>query len=110
MQQSVENLSLLRSNDGNGSIGSVSSFADSEVEFVINAKAQEIFGEAHADVEWRAHQANCLIYGHLFLFESADVAVHFNLKLIAYWKQRRIFANRWSSDVAYAPSVEIARG
>lgn len=27
--------------------------------------------------------------GHLFLFESADVAVHFGLKLIAYWKQRR---------------------
>jgi class 3 adenylate cyclase len=23
--------------------------------------------------------------GHLFLFESADVAVHFGLKLIAYW-------------------------
>jgi tetratricopeptide (TPR) repeat protein len=27
--------------------------------------------------------------GHLFLFESADVAVHFGLKLLAYWKQRR---------------------
>src|SRR6516225_7461855 len=27
--------------------------------------------------------------GHLFLFESADAAVHFGLKLIAYWKQRR---------------------
>ena len=27
--------------------------------------------------------------GHLFLFESADVATHFGLKLIAYWKQRR---------------------
>ncbi len=27
--------------------------------------------------------------GHLYLFESADVAVHFALKLIAYWKQRR---------------------
>jgi tetratricopeptide (TPR) repeat protein len=27
--------------------------------------------------------------GHLFLFESADVAIHFGLKLIAYWKQRR---------------------
>ncbi|MEI2296700.1 tetratricopeptide repeat protein [Ensifer sp. MJa1] len=27
--------------------------------------------------------------GHLYLFESADVAVHFGLKLIAYWKQRR---------------------
>jgi Flp pilus assembly protein TadD/class 3 adenylate cyclase len=27
--------------------------------------------------------------GHLFLFESADVAVHFGLTLIAYWKQRR---------------------
>ena len=27
--------------------------------------------------------------GHLFLFESADVGVHFALKLIAYWKQRR---------------------
>jgi Flp pilus assembly protein TadD/class 3 adenylate cyclase len=27
--------------------------------------------------------------GHLFLFESADVAAHFGLKLIAYWKQRR---------------------
>ena len=27
--------------------------------------------------------------GHLYLFESADVAVHFSLKLIAYWKQRR---------------------
>lgn len=29
--------------------------------------------------------------GHLFLFESADVAVHFGLKLIAFWKQRRRF-------------------
>jgi len=27
--------------------------------------------------------------GHLFLFDSADVAVHYGLKLIAYWKQRR---------------------
>ena len=27
--------------------------------------------------------------GHLFLFETADVAVHFGLKLIAFWKQRR---------------------
>lgn len=27
--------------------------------------------------------------GHLFLFESAEVATHFGLKLIAYWKQRR---------------------
>jgi class 3 adenylate cyclase len=27
--------------------------------------------------------------GHLFLFESADVAIHFGLKLIAYWKFRR---------------------
>jgi Tfp pilus assembly protein PilF/class 3 adenylate cyclase len=27
--------------------------------------------------------------GHLFLFESADIAAHFGLKLIAYWKQRR---------------------
>jgi Flp pilus assembly protein TadD/class 3 adenylate cyclase len=27
--------------------------------------------------------------GHLYLFESADAAVHFALKLIAYWKQRR---------------------
>jgi Flp pilus assembly protein TadD len=27
--------------------------------------------------------------GHLFLFESADVAVHFSLKLLAYWKLRR---------------------
>jgi Flp pilus assembly protein TadD len=27
--------------------------------------------------------------GHLFLFESADAAVHFGLKLIAFWKQRR---------------------
>jgi class 3 adenylate cyclase len=27
--------------------------------------------------------------GHLFLFESADAAVHFALKLIAYWKHRR---------------------
>lgn len=27
--------------------------------------------------------------GHLFLFESADVAVHFGLKLIGFWKQRR---------------------
>jgi tetratricopeptide (TPR) repeat protein len=29
--------------------------------------------------------------GHLYLFESADVAVHFGLKLLAYWKQRRRF-------------------
>jgi tetratricopeptide (TPR) repeat protein len=27
--------------------------------------------------------------GHLFLFESADAAVHFGLKLLAFWKQRR---------------------
>jgi Flp pilus assembly protein TadD len=27
--------------------------------------------------------------GHLFLFESADAAAHFGLKLIAFWKQRR---------------------
>lgn len=27
--------------------------------------------------------------GHMFMFESADVAVHFSLKLIAFWKQRR---------------------
>jgi class 3 adenylate cyclase len=27
--------------------------------------------------------------GHMFLFESADVAAHFGLKLVAYWKQRR---------------------
>lgn len=27
--------------------------------------------------------------GHLYLFESAEVAVHFGLKLVAYWKQRR---------------------
>jgi tetratricopeptide (TPR) repeat protein len=27
--------------------------------------------------------------GHMFMFESADVAVHFGLKLIAFWKQRR---------------------
>jgi len=29
--------------------------------------------------------------GHLFLFESADVAVHFGLTLIAFWKHRRRF-------------------
>jgi tetratricopeptide (TPR) repeat protein len=27
--------------------------------------------------------------GHLFLFESADAAAHFGLKLLAFWKQRR---------------------
>ena len=27
--------------------------------------------------------------GHMFSFESADVAVHFGLKLVAFWKQRR---------------------
>ena len=39
--------------------------------------------------------------GHLFLFESADVAAHFGLKLIAYWKQRRrsIFAVRHAQDL-----------
>ncbi|MGG7578980.1 tetratricopeptide repeat protein [Rhizobium sp. Nf11,1] len=39
--------------------------------------------------------------GHLFLFESADVAVHFSLKLIAYWKQRRrsLAASQYGHDL-----------
>jgi len=36
--------------------------------------------------------------GHLFLFESADVAVHFGLKLIAFWKQRRRYLTKDSAD------------
>jgi Tfp pilus assembly protein PilF/class 3 adenylate cyclase len=44
--------------------------------------------------------------GHLFLFESADVAVHFGLKLIAYWKQRR----RSLLAVHKAPDLPIRIG
>ena len=44
--------------------------------------------------------------GHLFLFESADVAVHFSLKLIAYWKQRR----RSLLGVHKAPDLPIRVG
>jgi tetratricopeptide (TPR) repeat protein len=44
--------------------------------------------------------------GHLFLFESADVAVHFGLKLIAYWKQRR----RSLVAVHKAPDLPIRVG
>jgi Tfp pilus assembly protein PilF/class 3 adenylate cyclase len=44
--------------------------------------------------------------GHLFLFESADVAIHFGLKLIAYWKQRR----RSLLGVHKAPDLPIRLG
>jgi Flp pilus assembly protein TadD/class 3 adenylate cyclase len=44
--------------------------------------------------------------GHLFLFESADVAVHFGLKLIAYWKQRR----RSLVAVRKAPDLPVRVG
>jgi tetratricopeptide (TPR) repeat protein len=44
--------------------------------------------------------------GHLFLFESADVAVHFSLKLVAYWKQRR----RSLLAVHKAPDLPIRVG
>jgi class 3 adenylate cyclase len=44
--------------------------------------------------------------GHLFLFESADVAAHFGLKLIAYWKQRR----RSLLAVHKAPDLPIRVG
>jgi tetratricopeptide (TPR) repeat protein len=36
--------------------------------------------------------------GHLFLFESADAAVHFALKLIAFWKERRQFLSLANGD------------
>jgi tetratricopeptide (TPR) repeat protein len=42
--------------------------------------------------------------GHLFLFESADVAVHFGLKLIAYWKQRRRYL---TTEQAYDLPIRI---
>ncbi|MGR9075352.1 tetratricopeptide repeat protein [Rhizobium leguminosarum] len=42
--------------------------------------------------------------GHLYLFESADVAVHFSLKLIAYWKQRR---RHLTSDQAHDLPVRV---
>ena len=40
--------------------------------------------------------------GHLFLFETADVALHFGLKLIAFWKQRRrsLLASHRNLDIA----------
>ena len=44
--------------------------------------------------------------GHLFLFESADVAAHFGLKLLAYWKQRR----RSLCAVHKAPDMPIRIG
>ena len=44
--------------------------------------------------------------GHLFLFETADVAVHFGLKLLAYWKQRR----RSLIAVHKAPDLPIRIG
>jgi Flp pilus assembly protein TadD/class 3 adenylate cyclase len=44
--------------------------------------------------------------GHLFLFESVDVAAHFGLKLIAYWKQRR----RSLLAVHKAPDLPIRIG
>src|SRR4029077_11948998 len=44
--------------------------------------------------------------GHLFLFESADVATHFGLKLIAYWNQRR----RSLLAVHKAPDLPIRIG
>jgi tetratricopeptide (TPR) repeat protein len=44
--------------------------------------------------------------GHLFLFESADVALHFGLKLIAYWKQRR----RSLLEVHRAPDLPVRVG
>ncbi|SRR5579883_1640380 len=44
--------------------------------------------------------------GHLFLFESAEVAVQFGLKLIAYWKQRR----RYFVSVHNAPDLPIRLG
>jgi class 3 adenylate cyclase len=44
--------------------------------------------------------------GHLFLFSSADVAVHFGLKLIAFWKQRR----RSLLAVHSAPELPIRVG
>jgi class 3 adenylate cyclase len=39
--------------------------------------------------------------GHLFLFESAEAAVHFGLKLLAFWKQRR------RALLASQPSLEL---
>jgi Flp pilus assembly protein TadD len=42
--------------------------------------------------------------GHLYLFESADVAVHFSLKLIAYWKQRR---RHLTSDQAHDLPIRV---
>lgn len=42
--------------------------------------------------------------GHLFLFESADVAVHFGLKLIAFWKQRRRYL---TVDSAYDLPIRV---
>jgi len=44
--------------------------------------------------------------GHLFLFESANVAIHFGLKLIAYWKQRR----RSLLGVHKAPDLPVRIG
>jgi tetratricopeptide (TPR) repeat protein len=44
--------------------------------------------------------------GHLFLFESADAAVHFALKLIAYWKQRR----RRLAATDVAPELRLRLG
>ena len=44
--------------------------------------------------------------GHLFLFELADVAAHFSLKLIAYWKQRR----RSLLEIHKAPDLPVRVG
>jgi Tfp pilus assembly protein PilF len=44
--------------------------------------------------------------GHLFLFESADVAAHFGLKVLAYWKHRR----RSLLSVHKAPDLPIRVG
>ncbi len=44
--------------------------------------------------------------GHLFLFESADVAVHFGLKLVAFWRQRR----RSLLEVHKAPDIPVRIG
>jgi tetratricopeptide (TPR) repeat protein len=44
--------------------------------------------------------------GHLFLFDSADAAVHFGLKLITFWKNRR----RHLSSAYDAPDLPLRVG
>jgi tetratricopeptide (TPR) repeat protein len=71
----------------------------------------EIIGEYRHLSQSIAHQYGCRHEtftgdGHLFLFESVDIAIHFSLTLLAYWRFRR----RSLLAVHHAPELPIRIG